>query len=299
MIKAVIDIGTNSVRLYAALVEDGRQKRIQKALRTTRLGEGIGRGNLIRQEPMARTVRAVGDFVQAARGLGAAETNIYIYATAMVREAENREEFCRQVYARCGILPEVISGETEAEIAYLGAAAEYPEAGVLDIGGGSTEVVAAPEGRLTAVSQKMGAVRLKELFPSLNGPIDILPVQAYLKDFAAGYEKTGVRRAARLIGVSGTPTTLASLALGYRTYCPEAIQGAVLHKEEIRMQTECLAKMTQQERIQAMGEFSDRTDIIVYGGCILLAVMEYYDFEEITVSDRDSLEGFLEYKGRG
>ena len=248
---------------------------------------------------MARTVRAVGDFVQAARGLGAAETDIYIYATAMVREAENREEFCRQVYARCGILPEVISGETEAEIAYLGAAAEYPGAGVLDIGGGSTEVVAAPEGRLTAVSQKMGAVRLKELFPSLNGPIDILPVQAYLKDFAAGYEKTGVRRAARLIGVSGTPTTLASLALGYRTYCPEAIQGAVLHKEEIRMQTECLAKMKQQERIQAMGEFSDRADIIVYGGCILLAVMEYYNFEEITVSDRDSLEGFLEYKGRG
>ena len=119
MKKAVIDIGTNSVRLYAADVEHGRQQLIQKALKTTRLGEGIGRGNSIQQEPMARTVCAVGDFVQTARSLGAADKDIYIYATAMVREAENQEEFCRQVHAQCGIFPEVISGETEAEIAYL------------------------------------------------------------------------------------------------------------------------------------------------------------------------------------
>lgn len=298
MKKAVIDIGTNSVRLYAANIEDGRQKRIQKALKTTRLGEGIGRGNLIQQEPMARTVCAVGNFVQAAQRLGMADEDIYIYATAMVREAENQEEFCRQVYERCGIFPEVISGETEAEIAYLGAAADYPGAGVLDIGGGSTEVVACPGGKLSAVSEKMGAVRLKERFPSLSGRIDLAPVQAYLKDFAAGYEETGIRRAVRLIGVSGTPTTLASLALGYRAYCPQAIQGYVLNKEEIGAQIGFLAKMTQQERTAAMGAFGDRADIIVYGGCILLSVMNYYCFQEITVSDRDSLEGFLEYKLR-
>lgn len=294
MKKAVLDIGTNSVRLYVALIEGGRQKRLHKALNTTRLGEGIGQKNFIQKEPMARTISAVSRFVQAARNLGAEE--IFIYATAMVREAENKEEFCQGVFEACGILPEVISGEIEAEIAYLGAAADYPGAAVLDIGGGSTEVVACLEDRLSAVSKKMGAVRLKERFPSVDGRIDLAPVQAYLQDFAAGYEETGVRLAKRLIGVSGTPTTLASLALGRRAYCPEVIQGYVLHKEEICTQVSALADMTLPERIEYMGEFSERADIIVYGGCILLSVMDFYNFQEITVSDRDSLEGFWEYK---
>ena len=301
MKKAVIDIATNSVRLYAADVEHGRQQLIQKALKTTRLGEGIGRGNSIQQEPMARTVCAVGDFVQTARSLGAADKDIYIYATAMVREAENQEEFCRQVHAQCGIFSEVISGETEAEIAYLGAAAGYPEAGVLDIGGGSTEVVTKFSGRLSVLSQKIGAVRLKEKFSpyAQEGVVDTAPIKKYLSEsFLPGYEDTGIRRATRLIGVSGTPTTLASLHLGYRTYHPQEIQGFVLQKTEMDRQLELLAEMTQPQRESYMGEFADRADIIVYGGCILSAFMEYYGFDALTVSDRDSLEGYLEYKLR-
>ncbi len=297
MKKAVIDIGTNSVRLYVALTEGRRQTRLHKALKTTRLGEGIGGENHIQQEPMTRTVCAVGDFVQAARNLGTADENIYIYATAMVREAQNQEEFCRKVYAQCGILPEVISGETEAEIAYLGAAAGYPEAGVLDIGGGSTEVVTRFSGKFSACSQKIGAVRLKEKFFTYAQKDLTDAVGKYLREnFLPGYEDTGIRGATRLIGVSGTPTTLASLCLGYQTYCPEKIQGCVLPKEQLDRQWQTLAQMSLRQREKYMGEFADRADIIVYGGCILSAFMEYYGFDALTISDRDSLEGYLEYK---
>lgn len=291
MIKAVIDIGTNSVRL---LVADNK-KAILKQLKTTRLGEGICKSNIMSASAMARTADAVAEFVQKAKKLESEQ--IFIYATAMVRESSNRNEFVELVKKRTGITLEVISGEIEAQIAYLGAAEGREGYAVIDIGGGSTEVVTRIGNNFNALSLKVGCVRLKESFASEEGTVDVLTVKNYVKkhfipkfDFAAA---DGVRG---LIGVSGTPTTLASFAQNLKNYSPQRVQDYVLTLDKIKELTAFLAQMNNEQRREYSGEFEPRADIIVFGAVFLEAFMEYYGFGQILVSDRDSLEGFLEYK---
>ena len=108
--------------------------------------------------------------------------------------------------------------------------------------------------------------------------------------------RTHIRRIKELVGVSGTPTTIASFAQGLKVYVPEKIQNFVLDRNTVDETLSLLASMTDGERKDFSGEFAPRADIIVYGGCILSAFTEYYGIEKITVSDRDSLEGYLEYK---
>lgn len=291
---AVIDVGTNSVRLYVADIAKGEC--IKKSLATTRIGEGISISNVIGQIPMERTCRQIAEFVSEARLLGAEK--IFIYATATVREAVNKVEFTEKVKETCGIEPEIISGELEGRIAYLGASAGKNDIAVIDIGGGSTEVVTNIDGNFRALSQKVGGVRLKEIFLGNNGKIDTYGVKKYVtENFASKYgEMTDIATAKELVGVSGTPTTIASLVLGEKKYCPEKIQDMRLKIEDIIAQTELMAQMTESERREYSGDFAPRADIIVYGGCILQAVMDCYGFDSITVSDRDSLEGYAEYK---
>ncbi len=293
---AVIDVGTNSVRLYVADVSGKKQVCKGKFLATTRIGEGISVSNVIGKEPLERTCRQIEEYVQKAQNFNA--DRIFIYATATVREASNGNEFVGAVKKACGIVPEIISGELEGKIAYMGASNGKDGCAVIDIGGGSTEVVTNINGNFRALSQKTGGVRLKEVFADNGGKIDTVAVKEYVKEnFAGKYgEKTDIALAKELVGVSGTPTTLASLSLGLKTYCPEKIQDMFLKREDIVSQTEKMAQMTDRERREYSGEFAPRADIIVYGGCILQAVVEYYGFDGITVSDRDSLEGFAEYK---
>ncbi len=293
MIKAVIDVGTNSTRLYVAKVKDAEQEKLLKELSTTRLGEGIGSENVIAPIPMQRTVECIDEYVRKAKTMGASE--IYVYATAMVREAQNKCEFAKNVYDKCGINVEIIPGELEAKIAYLGACGRKKDCGVIDIGGGSTEVITNISG-FNALSQKIGGVRLKEKFSKSDGRVDIDAVKNFAGGYMPYYETTNIKKAKTLIGVSGTPTTIASFALGLKEYIPEKIQDYILKREVLEKYLKNLADMTDEQRIAYSGEFAPRADIIVYGGCILLEFMEYFKFDEITVSDRDSLEGFLEYK---
>ncbi len=291
MIKAVIDIGTNSVRL---LVADNK-KAILKELKTTRLGEGICKSNIMLASAMARTADAVAEFVQKAKKLDSEQ--IYIYATAMVRESSNKNEFIELVKKRTGILLEVISGEVEAQIAYLGAAEGKEGYAVIDIGGGSTEVVTLLNDQFNALSLRVGCVRLKESFSTNDGRVDVEIVKSYAKKhFIPKFEFASADGVRGLIGVSGTPTTLAAFAQNIKTYLPQKVQDYVLTIDKIKELTALLANMTNEERKNYSGEFESRADIIVFGAVFLEAFMEYYGFGQIMVSDRDSLEGFLEYK---
>ncbi len=295
---AVIDIGTNSTRLYVAEVgESLNQSKITKLLATTRLGEGIGSSNAMGEAPMARTSDAVADFVFKAKELGVKDGNIFIYATAMVREASNKSAFAQTVKNKTGIDLEIIPGELEGQIAYMGAVGNLNGYGVIDIGGGSTEVVT-NEGSLLAYSAKIGAVRLKEKFFSANGTVNVASVKEFVfNNYLAVFgEKTQIAFCKGLIGVSGTPTTIASLSLGLKTYEPEKIQNLVYSKADLDVQLDILARQTLSERIAYSGEFAPRADVIVYGGCILSAFMDCYGFDKLLISDRDSLEGFLDYK---
>lgn len=291
MIKAVIDIGTNSVRL---LVADDK-KCILKELKTTRLGEGICKSNIMLAAAMNRTADAVSEFVLKAKKLESEQ--VYIYATAMVREASNKSDFIELVKNRTGITLEVISGEIEAKIAYLGAAQGRDGFAVIDIGGGSTEVVTKLGDKFNALSLRVGCVRLKESFATEDGLVDADAVKQYVKKhFIPKFDFVSADGVRGLIGVSGTPTTLASFAQNIKTYLPQKVQDYQLSLDKIRQLTALLADMTNEQRRTYSGEFEPRADIIVFGAIFLEAFMEYYGFGQITVSDRDSLEGFLEYK---
>lgn len=297
MVKAVIDIGTNSTRLYVADFLE-KQTQILKMLSTTRLGEGILSSDKMQQIPMERTSNAVRDFVNIAKEKGAEE--IYIYATAVVRESANKDVFSKMIFDKTGIFLDIIPGELEGEIAFIGASQNFPDPAVIDIGGGSTEVVLKENGRLNALSLKTGGVRLKEQFMTPSGIIDISPVKNFvLENYIPQYEKhLNLSSAKTLIGVSGTPFTLISLNRNIKTYSPEKIQNGVLLKTELDEELEKLASLTTEERRAYSGDFAPRADIIVFGGCILSSFMEYYNFDRITVSDRDSLEGYMELKNR-
>ncbi len=299
MIKAVIDIGTNSTRLYVANVEGKQQNQILKMLSTTRLGEGILSSDEMLKFPMERTSNAVRDFVNIARENNAEE--IYIYATAVVRESKNKDIFSKMIFDKTGVTLDIIPGELEGEIAFIGASQDFPSPMVIDIGGGSTEVVLKESGILKALSLKTGGVRLKEQFMTETGVIDIALVKDFVsKNYIPEYKKyLNISSAETLIGVSGTPTTLISLSNGLKTYCPEKIQNAPLLKTVLDDELNKLASMTSEERSLYSGDFAQRADIIVFGGCILSAFMEYYNFSELTVSDRDSLEGYMELKNKG
>ncbi len=299
MIKAVIDIGTNSTRLYVADVNGTKQNQILKMLSTTRLGEGILSSDKMQDIPMERTSNTVRDFVNIARENNAEE--IYIYATAVVRESKNKDIFSKMIFDKTGIVLDIIPGGLEGEIAFIGASQDFPYPMVIDIGGGSTEVVLKENGVLKALSLKTGGVRLKEQFMTESGIIDISSVKDFVsKNYIPEYKKhLDISSAETLIGVSGTPTTLVSLSNGLKTYCPEKIQNALLSKNVLDSELNKLASMTNEERRLYSGDFASRADIIVFGGCILSAFMEYYKFSQLIVSDRDSLEGYMELKNKG
>ena len=292
---AIIDIGTNSCRLYVADVIGDKQEKIIKDLRTTRLGDGITRTHRLENAPVERTLNAIDAFVRTARDAGVENENLFLYATAVVREAENRDVCCRAVLARTGQCLTVLPGEAEGEIAYVGAAEGKDDCAVLDIGGGSTEMVMRDGGTLCALSQKIGCVRLKELFPSEDGRVDTQPVKDYvLSRFIPAYgQALPLERAERLVGVSGTPTTFASLLQGRKEYDASAVQDYILSLDALEEELAKMARMTACERARYAGAFAPRADIIVYGGCLLTALMRFYGFFSLTVSDRDSLEGFL------
>lgn len=299
MIKAVIDVGTNSTRLYVARTEGIKQEKILKMLSTTRLGEGILSSSRMGDVPLARTTDAIRDFASVARENGADE--IFIYATAVVRESSNKDEFIRLVEEKTGITPHIIPGSLEGEIAFIGAAGEHPCPAVIDIGGGSTEIVTKHNGILKALSLKTGGVRLKEQFETPSGIVDTDTVKSFVKEkFVPQYkDKTDILSAKTLVGVSGTPTTLLSLILGLKSYCPDKIQDVCVSRRDLEAMLKELALMSSSQRQEFTGDFAPRADIIVFGGAMLIAVMEYYGFESLTVSDRDSLEGYLALKING
>lgn len=298
MKAAVIDIGTNSTRLYVAEIsENGQQKKLLRTLETTRLGEGIGSGRRLLPLPMERTSLAVQAFVGQARSMGA--ENIYVYGTNAVRDAENQQEFAQMLQDAAGIPLDIISGELEARIAYMGAAQSREGCAVIDIGGGSTEVVRKEGAKLLALSLRLGAVRLQEAFPTPDGRFPA-EMRRQLLDFLDAqlpqYRSIGIEKATSLIGVSGSPTALAAFDIGMEEYDGDRVQGHILSLPRMEELLDALCEMSLEARKKATGIPAERADIIIYSGHILVRFMQLYNFSSLEVSDRDSLEGYMEYK---
>jgi exopolyphosphatase/guanosine-5'-triphosphate,3'-diphosphate pyrophosphatase len=296
---AVVDIGTNSTRLLIADVDDGRVVAEHDRRSTvTRLGAGVDKNGHLAEESIERVYRTLdeyGSMIDSSQ----ADRRIAVLTSA-VRDATNGSEFAASVRDRYGFEPHVLSGDDEAQLTFLGATSERDPHDptptlVIDIGGGSTELVIG-SGRTADfhVSTQAGVVRQTERHLHHDPPPR--PELEELSEEVRGIVIEGVpaeRREAieRGIAVAGTATSLAAIAQELEPYDPRKVHGHVLDVPHIRDMRDRLAAIPLEERRQVRGLHPDRAPTIVAGVAILLEIIDLFGLDQIEVSEHDILRG--------
>ncbi len=281
--KAIIDIGSNSVRLLLVRADGTFYKRIN----TTRLGEGLAAAGRLRPEAIERTAQAVAGFAAEGRALGG---EAYAFATAAVRSSENGRAFCARVKELCGLDVDVVSGAEEAMLGLFGALGDA-DGGILDIGGASTELCLREGGGIVfSRSLDIGAVRLFDVCGDRREALEAA-IDAAIGPFE------GVRPAGRVYAIGGTASTLACLKLRLGSYDGARIQDLPMTLEEIRALADELFFRTVEERRRMEGMDPRRADIIAGGTLLLEKIMEKLSLAEVFASDRDNLEGYCILRG--
>ena len=295
MKAAVIGIGSNSVRCLLAETGEGGFTCLWRDREGTRLFAGLDeRGNLSR-DSMDKTVAAVTRMASEVRHQGA--DKLGIFATSAARDAANGEEFIRTVSGAAETELQIISGEEEAELSFLGASAatKAERCGVIDIGGGSTEIaIGTRQGIEVSFSCQMGAVRLYQKL-RLDGKEDMIPVQRAAGEILSEHlgECDGIGIPETWIGTGGTFTTLAAMTREVPWIDRMNLHGTELARWEIQEIGEKLAEMSLAERKQQPGLQPGRADIVVHGICILLGVMDQLKIPKIVVSEWGNLDGYV------
>ena len=285
---AAVDLGTNSTRLLVADVDGDRLEELTRRLTITRLGEGVDRRRRLLPLPIARVRNCLSEYRQELEALGAERT--LCIATSSVRDAENGEAFLGEIEWSYGFTTRLLSGAEEAAMMIRGVTASRPpldDVLVVDIGGGSTELVVAADGAVaSATSLDIGCVRITERFLGSDPPSrpELTAASGYVRSLLPPLQ------AAAAIGVAGTVTTLATIDLGDVEYDPERTHGHRLPLASVDEQLERLAAMTTEERV-ALGIEPGRASVIVAGVIVLREVMTACDLAEIEVSERDVLHG--------
>ncbi|MFI1888088.1 Ppx/GppA phosphatase family protein [Streptomyces jumonjinensis] len=294
---AAIDCGTNSIRLLVADADPvtGTLVDLDRRMTIVRLGQGVDRTGRLAPEALERTFAACREYAAAIKEHGA--ERIRFVATSASRDAENRAEFTAGVLDILGVEPEVISGEQEAEFSFTGATRELPgheERLVVDIGGGSTEFVVGREHVEAARSVDIGCVRLTERHVR-NDPPSAAELAAVRADVEAALdlaERTVPLRDARtLVGLAGSVTTVAGIALDLDAYDSGRIHHARISRERVAEIVRTLAAATHEERLAIPVMHPGRADVIVSGALVLLALMERIGVSEVVVSEHDILDG--------
>jgi exopolyphosphatase/guanosine-5'-triphosphate,3'-diphosphate pyrophosphatase len=316
---AAIDCGTNSIRLLIAdlTAPDERapgpsgQARptpppltdLTRQMRIVRLGEGVDRTGRLSAAALDRTMAALREYADLITE--AKPEVIRMVATSATRDAANSAEFTDRVAAILGVAPEVITGDEEAWLSFTGATRELagtalaaecaPPYLVTDIGGGSTEfVLGGPDGIEGARSVNIGCVRLTERHLHGDPPL-AAEIEATRRDIDAALDEVaGVVPAAKagtLVGLAGSVTTIAAIALGLDRYIPERIHHARVTAEQVAEITARLLGMTRAERAEIPGMHPGRIDVIAAGALILDRTMSGFGFTEVLVSEHDILDG--------
>lgn len=293
--RAIIDIGTNSVRLLMAEKDEkGEWKTLRKELRSTRLGEGMTDKATIGQGAKERTLSAVGEFTAMAKLEGAED--IFAYGTSIMRDASNGEEFADEVTAASGVPVRILSGKEEAYYSYIGAAGTSGViTSVVDIGGGSTEICVGFGTDVGARhSFRLGCVRCSKQFDTTTARGRAELKKHCFTLFRETDLMESMRNVKRWIGVGGTVTSLSSMLQELEVYDSSKVQDYVIYPEDVSKILEKLSKMSYDDKCHMKGLLPSRADIIVAGVVILDSLMEYFALSEITVSDRDLSEGLLD-----
>ena len=292
---AAIGIGSNSVRMIVAMVEDGKATLIRRDRAGTRLFAGLDEQRNLSAPAMTATATVVKNMAESARAEGVEE--ISLFATSATRDAANKQTFAHLLQEQAGLELEICSGEQEASLSFLGATGEG-YCGVVDIGGGSTEIVMG-EGKdiRCAFSCQMGAVRLSTRLP-ITSHSDVPTVVTLASDILEEKlrEHPTLTMPDRWRGTGGTFTTLAAMLRGVHWTDRTYMHGTVLPLHEIELRARQLADLSLEERKLIPGLQPNRADIIVHGICILLAVMRRLQISEITVSEQGNLDGYIRAK---
>lgn len=281
---AVIDIGSNSVRLMT-VTERGKTKKLS----TTRLGEGLYRSGSIGKEALARTVSAVVDFYNEAKRGGI--PTVYAFATAAVRNAANGRDFVAAVKEKIPLDVEVVGGEDEAGLAFLGAL--YGKVGgVIDVGGASSEAVYTDDGVNPRYEKSMpvGAVKLRDGFGG-----DYASADRFLREEVKIYGDVKNMRGG-FYAVGGTATSLAAIDLRLEEYDPLKTDGHIIKTARIQEIFDELKDMSPLEISEKYAVDKKRAEIIAHGALIVLNIAKYFNLSKITVSESDNLEGYLIFK---
>jgi exopolyphosphatase/guanosine-5'-triphosphate,3'-diphosphate pyrophosphatase len=281
---AVVDIGTNSTRLLVAEV-DGAVRELDRRTIVTRLGEGVDRTGRLAAEPQERVFRALDGYREAIEG-AAVRTAVL---TSAVRDAANGRQFAARVARDYGLDARTLSGDEEARLTYRGATALRDDAEpllVIDVGGGSTELVVGTRGEVTFhASTQNGVVRHSERHLHHDPP-----TARELAALAADVD-VPTAPASAAVAVAGTATSCAAIDLALDPYDPERVEGYVLSLERLRSILARLAALPLARRIEVPGMHPDRASVIVAGIAILIRVLEAYDLDRVEVSERDILWG--------
>jgi exopolyphosphatase / guanosine-5'-triphosphate,3'-diphosphate pyrophosphatase len=293
---AAVDIGTNSTRMLVADVEDGRIADVARETRVTRLGEGVDERRRLLPVPVARVRNVLSDYRRTLEGLGAERT--LVIATSAIRDAENGEAFLGEVEWSYGFVTRLLSGHEEALMMFHGVTSGRKlDAGtvILDIGGGSTELVAAgPDGVRWHESLDIGSTRLTERFlhgdPPTQGELDscAAAVGALLAERVPDETRSATQSA---IGVAGTITSIAALALGLEEYDRERVHGFVLTADALSEQLDRLASVPLAERRKLRPLDPERAPVIVAGAVIAREALSFFGADALEISERDILDG--------
>ena len=298
-----VDIGTNSVRLLVAELDgssarDAKLVPLDRRMRITRLGQGVDRTRALAPEAIGRTTAVLREYRGALDEYGV--TAVRATATSAARDSSNRDEFFTAAHDALGVTPELLSGEEEAALSFLGATADLDAPApylVVDIGGGSTEFVLGTDAPNGLVSLDMGCVRISEqyLHSDPYAPEELSNAVAAVRDLVAEVPRVvpGAADAATLVGLAGTVTTVAAVELGIPEYDPEQIHHFRLTRDAAEDVFRTLAIETAEQRAHNPGLEPGRVDVIVGGAAVLVGIFRVLDFDEMLVSEADILDGLV------
>ncbi|WP_435298409.1 Ppx/GppA phosphatase family protein [Timonella sp. A28] len=305
---AAIDCGTNSIRLLVADVDEasGALQDHVRLMEVVRLGQGVDRTGRLADEALARTFDATRRYAEVCRAYGVEK--IRFVATSATRDAENRDVFVAGVKEAIGVEPEVVSGDEEARLSFQGAVSVLgsEHSGpylVVDLGGGSTELVLGKEEPEAALSMNVGCVRMSERHLQSDPPT-AAEIDAATRDIHAAIDEASrvvpLGKTVTLVGLAGSVTTVTAHALGLQAYDRDAINGVVQSVEETQAACADLLARTKSQRLELGFMHPGRADVIGAGALVWSAVVgrvrdavraEGRELSSVVTSEHDILDG--------
>ncbi|WP_243136617.1 Ppx/GppA phosphatase family protein [Acetobacterium paludosum] len=291
---AVIDIGTNSTRMLIFRNCEGKLIRVNKSVRYTRMGQGVNQTGRLHPDAEKRNFEALEEFKTIAEDYHV--TDFYLFGTSAMRDAENTENYTAYIREKLGLNIEVISGEAEAELGFVGVSQCFDDKILIfDIGGGSTEFIYGENNEIKKMmSLNLGCVRCTEEYLFSDPPtvqeLEQMNERIY-SEFVKRTKDFLPTKPYKLIGIGGTATSLSTIKQELKIYDSEKVHKSTITKDELEVMIDNLSGKTIQERQNIVGLEAKRADIILAGALLLLNIFKITGENSFTVCDYDNLEG--------